>query len=110
MCEILIRDGKHIFYAYDIKDEHRVGEEGFKASKELVREFQYEVEYHNSDNTEGLCTDCIDWHKDMKNRCRGCEMLFKNDRSHYKENGNYCGRCSDISIIDHEPETSNDRP
>ena len=94
MCEILLRNGTHKFYTYDIKEDHRSGEEGFKASKEFVREFEYIVDYNNPLNTEMLCGDCLGWQGRMKNRCKGCERCFINTRENYKANGNYCEKCA----------------
>lgn len=112
MCEILLRNGKYVFYTYDIKEEFRTdGENNFKASKEMVREFEYEVEYDNPLNTDRLCTDCIDWKKYMKNRCRQCDRSFVNTKENYKKNGNYCGACpssSKLTSQDESKETGND--
>ncbi len=109
MCEILMRNGVHKFYTYDIKEEHRSGEVGFKVSKELVREFEYEMEYDNPLNTENLCGDCIGWQKDMKNRCRDCKKCFINTKENYQSNGNFCAKCSENHTINqHESESGND--
>lgn len=93
MCEVLLRNGVYSLYTYDIKSEHREGED-FIVSKQSVREFEYQVEFNNPANDDFLCGSCITWGNEIRNHCGGCDKHFLNDRENYKENGNFCGECS----------------
>lgn len=112
MCDVLLRQGNSKFYTYDIKEDHREGEVGFKASKECVREFSYSTEFNNPFNLEGLCSECVDWQQKVKNKCVSCDMNFINSGEHYKINGNFCGNCAMKAEVqtqhDHDQETSDD--
>jgi hypothetical protein len=122
MCDVLLRNGKHVFYTYDIKNDHREQGVGFKVSKELVREFEYELDFSNPLNDYSLCKFCTDWEMDFSTVCGMCDKLFPNTKEHYKEHGNLCKHCiEEVDIIglikldeenkekEDEPETTHDR-
>lgn len=94
MCEVLIRNGKYRFFTYDIRKDHRDGEEGFKASKEYVREFTYFENFNDGDGSGGTCDACKALIKTIKHVCGNCGNPFNNTEENYKVNGNTCGMCS----------------
>lgn len=42
---------------------------------------------------EGLCEDCVDWSKRIKNICFICGEFFFNSLKNYREKGNCCAEC-----------------
>lgn len=86
MCEILLRNGVFAFYTYDIKEDHRENGVEFKANKERIREFIYYKEYFEWHDQ--LCAECMGWEKNVKNKCWGTGVTFKNTKENYKLNGN----------------------
>lgn len=102
MCDSLLREGKFIFYTYDIKDDYRDGGINLRATKSkktigLINEFTYESEFSHS--REDLCDRCIGWEDRKKNLCWKCGIGFTNTKENYKLNGNMCEYCSKIYKI-----------
>lgn len=95
MCEIILRNGEIEYYSYDIKDDFRIEELDFKASKELVKEFKYTETENNPIRPDLLCSVCVNWESRMKNKCWDCGCNFINNKLNYKLNGNMCRVCAD---------------
>lgn len=92
-CGILLREGLYERYTYDNRKIHRENPNGFKASRELIREFKY-IEgplYKKHDNE--TCEDCFNLESRIKNVCWFCDVKFKNNKKNYKINGNICPSC-----------------
>lgn len=93
ICEIVLRTGLTTYYTYDTFTTHRDSDVGFKASKNLVREFTYQDYPYSEKHSENLCVGCKDWKTDMKDKCAGCGSKFDNFKDYYKRNGNMCRIC-----------------
>lgn len=101
VCGIILREGFKNFYTYDIREEHRDGENELKASKECVVEFIYEREPLYTKISDDMCSGCINWKSRMKDVCMTCDNDFDNTEDNYKLNGNQCPECAEIMNIDY---------
>lgn len=91
ICDILLREGRHTFYAYDNKDEYR--EVNFNPLQNDIREFTY-TKVYDALIEPNICNSCIGWETKMSRECASCGNNFPNHKEHYIKFGNVCNKCN----------------